>query len=191
VPRRRHLRWSACLIAAWRSSPPGPGSSCLRSIERCAEQGKRRSHATVQRYLSGHRRGSRPDAALVHILRRLISDAYLNRHRRRRPDRLGHAEVIDHRPGTGWSSWPTSDRRAPWWSTTPVGAGTGSVLLSTLRPRRRPCPGVVARTGLLWNQPGLRGVELGRVARQPPTSERVTAPGVGLPRGRNPDQAAR
>ena len=61
-------------------------------------------------------------------------------------------------------------------------------LLSTLRPRRRPW------TGPLWNQPGLRGVELGRVARQPPTSERVTAPGVGLPwavtRTRLPDSAA-
>jgi hypothetical protein len=48
--------------------------------------------------------GLGPMPPLVHILRRLISDAYLNRHHYRRPDRLGHAEVINHRPGTGWSS---------------------------------------------------------------------------------------
>lgn len=182
---QKHLRCPTDPQAAGHSSPPGPGSSCLGATKRCANQGKRRWHATAQRYLSGHRRGSRPDAALVHILRRLISDAYLSRHRRRRPERLGHAEVIDHRPGTGWSSWPTGDRRAPWWSTTPVGAGTGSVLLSTLRPGRGPGPGSSPGPGCSGDQPGLRGVDgvrWIRGARAHPTTDLPNSANDGITR---------
>src|SRR4029453_12521549 len=57
VATARYLRWSGGLLAAWRWLPPDLESSCLRSTERCAEQGKRRSLATVRRYLSGHRTG--------------------------------------------------------------------------------------------------------------------------------------
>jgi hypothetical protein len=172
--------------------------------------------------------GSRPDAARVHILRRLGSDAYLSRRRGCRPPARGAGPRRGHRPppryrlvGRKVAAVRHGGRRHR------LGREPAVYLLSALRPRRRLWPGVVARTGLLWNQPGLRGVdgvrwirgataypttdlpnsatdlpalhrldcppavELGRVARQPPTSERVTAPGVGLPRGRNPDQAAR
>jgi hypothetical protein len=60
-----HSRCPTDPQAAGHSSPPGPGSSCLRSTERCADQGRRRSRATVRRYLSGHRRVSAPEASLL------------------------------------------------------------------------------------------------------------------------------
>jgi hypothetical protein len=54
-PPPTHRRRSRGPRAAWRSSPPDPGSSCLRATERCAVLRLRRSIPGVSAKLSEHR----------------------------------------------------------------------------------------------------------------------------------------